>query len=94
MSRLYSATAVTLTIAGGERDLAVRGLVDLEPSRSRGMEATLDGEPECFLDGAWVSFGDVEELDAGDRARAEEILCDLALEDDRDACVDHDREEF
>lgn len=82
-------TTATVTIAGDERDVRVRGDVVCEYGLGMGggIGAELDGEPELFVGGTWI---DAETLgiDAQDRERVEDALCDLALEDDSDACVE------
>lgn len=82
----------TLTIGGREDDYWVRGNVLVEPSRSRGVEANLDGGAEVDVtstDG-WVD-ADSLDLDARSRERIVDVLCEAALEDDRDYCADEER---
>ncbi len=81
MSKLYE-SEFTLDIGGDERDVRVRCLVDVI-----GLNAELDGSPEALVDGGWV---DTDNLDIAlcDLERIEERLCEQALEDDADQCVD------
>lgn len=81
MSRLYELDT-TLDVGGDEADYRVRCHVMVEPSRSFGWEASLDGHPEVLVDGRWI---DLEEVctDPVSVHRVEEWLCDAALEDDR-----------
>lgn len=87
MSVCYTAR-VTLRIDGAERDVQVAGYVIVEPSRSRGVVARVDGPVRVRIDRvAWV---DLDALDVGlaDNAIAEEALCTAALEDDSCACIE------
>ncbi len=86
MSTTYKAET-TLTVNGEERDVFVRGAVDVEYDRGTPW-AVMDGGVEVKVDGAWLDADDV--LDAHDAARAEEMLCDLAFNDDRDECVEEE----
>lgn len=86
MSTRYEAVA-TVTIAGDEADHRVRAHVEVEPSRSHGWSATIDGSIEVLVDGRWVDIDDAG-LDAQDRERVEDVLCELALDDDTDQCVE------
>lgn len=83
MSRRY-VTTTTLTIGGQEADLDIRAHVEVEPSRSRGWTASIDGDIEAKVDGAWSV------LDEGSSAHlaASEVLEELALEDDSSQCVE------
>lgn len=83
MSRRYEET-VTLELGetADEHDLPVRAHVAISPC-SRGWTAELDGELEVLLNGSWVS-ADAAEVSAATVDRAEEALCNLALEDGPD----------
>lgn len=81
MSTRYTETEVTLTIEGDERDVYVRGFVDVNTTG-----ATLDGDPDVRTDGDWWPV-DAVNVGAGDRDRIEEALCEAAFTDDRDSCV-------
>lgn len=74
-------TIATLVVNGDEQDVTVRGYVEMEYSRSRGMIAVLDGEPEAQVDGEWVSMDD-DALGDGAADAAEEALLEDALNDD------------
>lgn len=88
MSKRYTAD-VTITLERVERDCTVRCHVSLEPSNSRGWAATLDGVPDACIDGEWLPL-DVLDVEPSDHDSIEEALCEAALEDDSDQCVDHD----
>jgi hypothetical protein len=87
MSRLYTVWT-TLVLSGREDDYRVRCHVDVVPSRSRGVDAELDGDPEVEVsvpDG-WVD-ADLLDLDATSRKRIVDVLREAALEDDSDQCA-------
>lgn len=89
MTSRYTETLVTLTIDGDERDCGVRGFVEVEPGLGMGgaIGAVLDGDPEILLGNDWWPLDSVN-LDAGDAERISDALCDVALEDDADQCVE------
>ncbi len=93
MSRRYS-TVCTLTIAGDEKDVTVRGHVDCGPGLGMGGApgAALDSDVEFRIGRSWVSAEEAE-LGEGDLARATEALEEMALDDDRDQCVEADDDE-
>ena len=84
-------TKITVTIGGDERDAYVRAYVECgwDVGHPNGFGARLDGDAEVRVGNAWVTADDVE-LGEGDLARIEEALCDAALNDDSDQCVDED----
>lgn len=84
MSALYE-TTVTLEIDGVEEDRDVRAHVEMEPCRSRGWLATIDGALEVLVGEDWVDAGTLK-IDPKSLERAEDGLCELALEDDSDYC--------
>lgn len=90
MSRRYTTTC-TLTVGGAERDIAVRAYVETgwDVGSPNGFGATLDGDVEFRIDRKWVSAEEAD-LGDGDLARATEALQDMALDDDRESCVDYD----
>lgn len=64
----------TLTIAGDEQDVAVRGSVWFD-----GRDA-IPEDVRAFVNGAWVPFDDLG-IDADERDRVEEALCEAAHEE-------------
>lgn len=82
---------VTLEMTTGEEiDYVVRANVEIEPSRSRGVEAWIDGSLEVeTAPGQWTDIADMA-VTSESRIRASDSLMDLALEDDSDECVDDD----
>lgn len=92
MSRHYE-SLVTITIADEERDVRVSCHVSVghEFGIGGGVGAELDGDPRVErTPGTWVDANDLS-LSRGDLTLIEETLCDVALEDDRDACVEWER---
>lgn len=91
MSKLYTVWT-TLVLDGREADYRVRCLVDVVPSRSRGIEAELDGDPEVDVTGAggWVEAYALN-LDNTSRERIVATLHEAALEDDSDQCALEER---
>ncbi len=84
MSRRYE-SELTVTIAGDEIDVPVRGYVLVEPGLGMGggWGAQIDGGVEVRLGDCWVPLDRVT-LDDGslDEGRIEDALCEAALEDD------------
>lgn len=78
---IYETTA-TLEIDGQERDYPVRARVVLEHGAGMGgsFGATIDGDIEACIDGAWVDV-DMIPLDARMRERLEESFAELAFQD-------------
>jgi hypothetical protein len=85
MSARYEAL-VTLTVRGEEQDVFVRAHVERELF-GRGWQAAIDGDIEANVDGKWTDL-DALGVDAKEAARAGDELCDAALEDDSDQCVE------
>lgn len=73
------ATDVTVTIDDVEQDVSVRAHVEVS---SRGF-ASIDGEPQVWIDEAWKPIDSVNISDA-DREHIEESICDEAFRDDGD----------
>ncbi len=88
----YFESRVTVTIDGDETDVYVRGFVDLEPSRSRGWRAELDGDPDIMINGTWCPIDSVN-LGEGDADLIGDALCETALEDDSDCSEEWDERE-
>ena len=88
-TKRYEATA-TIIIGDVEEDRRVRCYVEIETSRSRGVEAHIDGDVEVFVPetDSWRALFDFDEVDAESAMRAEEAVLAAALEDDSDACGD------
>lgn len=93
-TRQYETTA-TLIIGDVEADREIRCYVEIEQSRSRGVEAYIDGDVEVFVPETrtWRALLDFEEVDAESVMRAEEALLERALEDDRDLCDELESDE-
>jgi hypothetical protein len=90
MSR-YTQALVTLTISGDEVDVYVRAFVSVEPGLGMGGSwgAALDGSIDVRTGGDWFPIDSVD-VGEGDAERAEDALCDAALSDDSEECIDHD----
>lgn len=90
-SSRYFEAEVTIAIDSDERDVFVRGFVEVEPGLGMGggLGAAIDGDPDVRLSDAWWPV-DALNLDPGDLERIIEALEEKALEDDSDACVEHD----
>lgn len=86
MSKTYEAET-TLTVRGEERDVTVRCKVDLEWDHGY-PTASLDGGIQVLVGKEWLDGEDV--LSASDLEHAEDVLAELALEDDSDVCEEDD----
>jgi hypothetical protein len=84
MSARYEAL-VTLTVRGEEQDVFVRAHVERE--YQGGWLAYIDGDIEANVDGEWTDL-DALGVDAKEAERAGDELCNAALEDDTDQCVE------
>ncbi len=80
MSRRYQCE-VTLTVDGDETDLTVRACVEYERGYGGSWGGVVDGDIEARIGGAWVPLDSLA-LDDGDDERADEALCEEAMNDD------------
>ena len=92
-SRYYS-VKVTVTVDGDERDVFVGGFVECgwDVGCPNGFGAILDGDADVMINGTWCPIDSVN-LGEGDAGRIADALCETALEDDSDQCVDDDDRE-
>ena len=90
MSRQYE-TELTVTIDGDEQDVTVRAHITFEEGFGGGWGAALDGDVEVLRDGKWVDLADL--VSPKDAENAADALCELALSDDTDLCLDEERYE-
>ena len=91
MSKRYEATCtLALTNEDDERDYTVTALVEYGAFGMGGAPgARIDGEIRVYVNGRFRPLDDYE-LDARVVDGVEAALCEAALEDDSDQCVDHD----
>lgn len=79
----HEQTTVTLTIAGDERDMEVRAYVSSERLYGGSYGATIDGDIEVLVHGEWIDI-DLVDVAKGDKALADEAICDQY--NDRSRC--------
>jgi hypothetical protein len=86
MSRPHEVT-VTVTVDGDELDCPARCRVDIGAYGMGGAPgAELDGDPELFIGGTWLDAASL--VDERDLSHVKESLCEVAYQDDHDACVE------